>query len=286
LLTKLKRATYDDFRKGVSPILKKREAGLALIRALVIGLFILAIPVALITTNIRVAISEQRVYDHAVRSYDADEASGIPERELLRANGEIKRYLTSGGDGSLEITVHNSEGETERLFNSEETTHMADVRGLVRTLFTAQVASVFFVLTLAIVLAIWSPRTLARGVLQGALLTGGVLLAAGVVAASGFDAAWTQFHQLAFTNDFWELDPRTDHLIQMFPEAFWQEITTVIVMATLLEAFLMVSASVAYLTLTRPPDAELLPVPAPAIAGSAGHASAKLASSKPRQLFR
>ena len=259
---------------------------MALIRALVIGLFILAIPVALITTNIRVATSEQRVYDHAVRSYDADEASGIPEPELLRANGEIKRYLTSGGDGPLEITVLNSEGEIEPLFNPEETTHMADVKGLVRMVFTVQVASVFFVLTLAIMLAIWSPRSLARGVLEGALLTGGVLLAAGVVAASGFDAAWTEFHQLAFTNDFWELNPRTDHLIQMFPEAFWQEITTLIVMATLLEAFLMVSASILYLTLTRPPDAELVTLPAPAIAGPAGDPRAKLAPPEPRQLFR
>ena len=259
---------------------------MALVRALAIGLFILAIPVALITTNIRVAISEQRAYDHAVRTYDADEASGIPESELLRANGEIKRYLTSGGDAPLLITVRNSGGEIEPLFNSEETTHMADVKDLVRTLFTVQVASVFLILTLAIMLAVWSPRTLARGALQGALLTGGILLAAGVVAASGFDAAWTQFHQIAFTNDFWELNPRTDHLIQMFPEAFWQEITTLIVMATLLEAFLMVSASLIYLTLTRSPDAELVPVPASAIGGPAGEPRAKLGPPEPRRLFR
>jgi integral membrane protein (TIGR01906 family) len=259
---------------------------LPLVRALVIGLFILAIPVALITTNIRVAISEQRVYDHAVRSYDAEETSGIPEPELLRANGAIKRYLTSGGDGSLVITVLNDEGEIEPLFKPEETTHMADVRALVSTLFAVQMGSVFLVLTLATVLAVWSPRTLARGVLQGALLTGGVLLAAGIVAASGFDAAWTEFHQLAFTNDFWELNPRTDHLIQMFPEPFWQEITTLIVMATLLEAFVMVSASILYLTLTRPPDAELVPLPAPAIAGPAGDPRTKLTPPEPRHLFR
>jgi len=86
----------------------------------------------------------------------------------------------------------------------------------------------------------------------------------------GFDSAWTQFHQLAFSNDFWQLNPRTDHLIQMFPEAFWQEVTTLIVMAILLEAFLIVGASVVYLLLTRPLDADLVALPVPAIAGAPG----------------
>jgi integral membrane protein (TIGR01906 family) len=259
---------------------------LGLFRALVIGLFILAIPFALITTNIRVALSEQRVYEHAVQSYDAAEASGIPESELLQANGEIKRYLTIEDAAPLSIEVRKESGAIEPLFNAEEIAHMADVRELVRGLFAAQVASVFTVLTLAVVLAIWSPRTLARCLLRGALLTGGILLGAGLIAASGFDSAWTQFHQLAFSNDFWELDPRTDHLIQMFPEAFWQEITTLIVMATLLEAFLMVGASVAYLLLARPQEGELIALPARAIVGSAGQSAPKLASPKPRHFFR
>lgn len=259
---------------------------MGLFRVLAIGLFILAIPVALITTNIRVAVSEQRVYDHAVRSYDAAEISGIPEAELLRANGEIKRYLTTDETGSLAIDVRNSQGEIEPLFNSEETAHMSDVRGLIRSLFAVQVASVLTALVLAAVLAILSPRSLARAALQGALLTGGILMGAGVVAASGFDSAWTQFHQVSFSNDFWELNPRTDHLIQMFPEAFWQEITTLIVMATLLEAFLIVGASVVYTLVTRPQEAELVASPTLAVAGTTGDPRPKLAPPNPRHIFR
>jgi len=260
---------------------------LGLFRTLVIGLFILAIPAALITTNIRVAVSEQRVYDHAVRNYDAAEASGIPESELLRANGEIKRYLTADYPGTLAIEVRNRQGETEPLFSAQETAHMADVRELVHGLFIAQVGSVLAVLTLAVVmLARYTTRTLARAALRGALLTGGILGGAGILVASGFESTWTQFHQLAFSNDFWQLDPRTDHLIQMFPEAFWQEITTLIVMATLLEAFLIVSASVVYLLLSRPADAELVGLPTPAIAEPARQSHPKLASPNPRKFFQ
>jgi integral membrane protein (TIGR01906 family) len=36
-----------------------------------------------------------------------------------------------------------------------------------------------------------------------------------------FDALWTRFHQIAFRNDLWQLDPTRDYLIMLFPEPFW-----------------------------------------------------------------
>jgi integral membrane protein (TIGR01906 family) len=247
----------------------------------------LAVPVALITTNIRVAVSEQAVYDYSVRTYGASEASGIPEGELIRANGEIQHYLTADDAGPLAIKVRNNRGVAGPLFNAREAAHMADVRDLVQALFAVQIISVATVLTLAVVmLVIWPPRALAMALLCAALLTGGILGTAGLVAASGFDSVWTEFHVLAFSNDLWQLDPRTDHLIQTFPEAFWQKITTLIVMSTLLESLLMLGASAAYLVLSRPRFVERIALPAPAVAGPEGHSRPKLASPGPRHYFR
>ena len=92
---------------------------LAVIRAAIIALFILAIPVALIATNIRVAVSEQRVYDYSVKTYDAASRSGIPESELLRANGEIHRFLTAQDPPPLAINVTNSRGVSGSLFTAK-----------------------------------------------------------------------------------------------------------------------------------------------------------------------
>jgi integral membrane protein (TIGR01906 family) len=36
-----------------------------------------------------------------------------------------------------------------------------------------------------------------------------------------FSELWTRFHQVAFRNDLWQLDPRSDYLIMLFPEPFW-----------------------------------------------------------------
>lgn len=195
--------------------------------------------------------------------------------------------MTTGDAGELAIKVRNERGSIVPLFSARETAHMADVRDLVQTLFAVQIASVVAALTLAVMMiVIWSPRALATAALCGVLLTGGLLGTAGAVAASGFDSAWTEFHVVAFSNDLWQLDPARDHLIQMFPEVFWLEITTLIVTATLLEAVLIGGAAVGYLLLSRRQDVPLRTLPALEVAGPAGHSSPKLTAPKPRHYFR
>jgi len=260
---------------------------LAAIRAGLIALFVLADPVALIATNIRIAVSEQRVYDYAVSTYDAAAVSGIPESELLRANRQIHRYLTIQDPPPLAIDVTNRPGVSGPLFTAKETAHMADVQNLVQTLFTVQVISAASTLTLAVLLLVFAgPRALAIAALGGALLTGGVLALAGLAFATGFDSAWTQFHVLAFSNDFWSLDPNKDHLIQMFPEAFWRDITAVIVFATLLEASVMAGAVAAYLVLGSRERRRPVLWPGLATAGAARRTRPRTVLPRPGHYFR
>lgn len=243
-----------------SDLRQREEAELGLFRSLAIGLFILAIPVALISTNIRFAASEHRVYDYSVREYDAASVSGIPEGELLRANRELVRYFSSGDAGPLRIEVQDSNGQTVSLFNARETAHLADVRDLFRGLFTVQIVAVAVVLTLGVLMLVWWPlRALAAAALYGSLSTMGLVAVSGLLALTGFDAAWTQFHFLAFTNDFWRLNPASDHLIQMFPEPFWRDITLLIGAFTLLESLLIAGVAAIYLIRTRPSVATATP---------------------------
>lgn len=253
------------------------------LRMLLIGVFVLAIPVALITTTIRVVISEQGVYDHSVRKYDAEGASGIPESELIRANGIIRDYLVEPDAGPLSIPVTNNRSETGPLFSAKETIHMADVRSLVQAMFKVQVIAVALVLTLAVVmLALWPTRALAAAMLWGSLLTFAVLGMAGILAVTGFDAAWTQFHVLAFSNDLWELNPRTDHLIQMYPEAFWQEAVIAIAAFIAVEAFAIAAISAAYLVLSRQKGDTIEARPRPELPRGDGPRHPRIAPPNPR----
>ena len=58
----------------------------------------------------------------------------------------------------------------------------------------------------------------------------------GVLSFLDFDALWTRFHQIAFRNDLWLLDPSRDYLIMLFPEPFWLAATIRIATSVALQA--------------------------------------------------
>ena len=58
-------------------------------------------------------------------------------------------------------------------------------------------------------------------------LIGGIVVA-GVISAVAFDAVFEIFHQVFFPGGNYSFDPRTDHLVQLFPFAFWSETTIVL----------------------------------------------------------
>jgi integral membrane protein (TIGR01906 family) len=68
-----------------------------------------------------------------------------------------------------------------------------------------------------------------------------VLVVAGAFAVFAFDAAFEVFHRLFFSAGSYTFDPRTDRLVQLFPEQFWSEtaiaVGAVAIVAALLTAW-------------------------------------------------
>ena len=79
------------------------------------------------------------------------------------------------------------------------------------------------------------PRQLAAVRRDGTLLLvgAGIALAIFVIGGAAWliapDALFLWFHEAYFANDFWQLDPRTDHLIQMVPFPFWEAAITIVI---------------------------------------------------------
>lgn len=216
-------------------------------------LFIVALPVALITTTVRVVLNEPRLYEYATDHYNTTATTGIERSELLRASGELRDYFNNS-DESIFVSVQRDGGPIS-LFNPRETAHLRDVKALFQLSFRVQEVAVLFVLAYVVTVFIWAKegtfRSLARQVLTSGLVTVVVVGAFGVVAVSGFEGAFTQFHVIAFDNDFWKLNPSRDHLIQMFPEAFWQDVSIWVVLATLAEIGVLGLLSAIYLRTTK-----------------------------------
>ena len=116
------------------------------------------------------------------------------------------------------------------VLNSAEIQHMRDVRGVFAGFF-ALVAAAVAVLVGAARRARAGAGTRGadqragtwRAVASGARGLAVAIAVVGVFVVFAFDAAFEVFHRLFFPAGSYTFDPRTDKLVQLFPEAFWSE---------------------------------------------------------------
>lgn len=222
-------------------------------RMLATLVFVVALPVALVTTNIRILVNAPPVYNYAFDRYNATDATGLSRADLNSTAAALRRYFNDG-----ETTFYHTvtqDGLPASVFNARETRHMQDVKRLLTIVNRVQEATVVYVLVYVVAFFIWSRegnvRQLAAqslaGLGVGALAVGGIA----AFAALGFDAAWTRFHEVLFRNNDWQLNPATDHLIQMFPEGFWRDMTIALGAMCAFEALLIGAAAAVYLMGSR-----------------------------------
>ena len=148
------------------------------------------------------------------------QTTGLPEAEYPGVGRMTAGYLT----GKLPVFQYTfSVGESTYLcFQEHEAAHMADCRGLI--LLAGSLRWVFG--AAAGILACAGILLKRREAFAGGMLAG--LRAAGVLgsvilawALADFDSFFTAFHRVAFTNDGWLLDPRTDLLLRLMPADFF-----------------------------------------------------------------
>lgn len=225
------------------------------LRHLAAALFVISLPVFLVTANIRWLAGDIAYYEHGFREYNSDQRTGLSFAELDEAGQRVIDYFEDDSK-TLRIIV-NVEGAEESLFNPRETAHMEDVKWLMRALFRVNEVALAILISYVACAVLWAGDRSVRGLARLALIGIGVGVAVvgfvGAFALTGFDEAWNTFHEIAFRNDLWQLDPDTDRLIQMFPEPFWEEATFVVAGLTLAEATLVVILSLGYLVLAREP---------------------------------
>lgn len=258
------RPTYDTTNladRVVAGRLRPGRLVLGVFRILATLLFVLSIPAALITSNVRFMANEPRVYRYAIDEYTAPLTTGIDREQLIRAGAEIRQYFRNDQD-TLSIRVQQGSREIS-LFNPRETAHMKDVKSRFRLLNRLQEFSVLYLMTYVTAVVLWarevSGRSLAVSVVVGCALTLLAIGGAGALGMAGFDSAWEDFHRLIFSNDFWRLNPATDHLIQMFPPAFWESIVFLLGLLVAAEAGLILFGAIIYLGVTsRHPAPERL----------------------------
>ena len=217
------------------------------------ALFVVAVPVFLVTGCLTWAFNNVGLYEAGFEKYRIARVSGITTDDLKQVAVDLRGYFNSGKE-PLDIRTRIF-GQERELFSEKEVHHMRDVKRLLWGVYVAFGVSTLCLVTL---LAAGFARNrreylppLACRTLWGGGLTVGLLALFGLVASVGFDALFLLFHRVSFANDFWQLDPRTDYLVLLFPQGFWFDATMWVVLRAVGGGVILAAAGGGYLAWRR-----------------------------------
>lgn len=198
-----------------------RRLTIALFSGLTLLCLLLAAPCLLIP---RMAANVQ-TYSAGFSACADARAMGVLPSQYDTIAQALSRYFSRQADTpQVEILKNDAHAAA---FNDKELQHLSDVRTLFQALHTAGLilsaaAAALLGCTCAAGLGKgFSARTLARSVLlgwAGAMALIAILL---LWAALDFNSLFVLMHRLLFNNTLWLMDPQTDLIILLMPEAFF-----------------------------------------------------------------
>lgn len=201
--------------------------------------FIVCLPVMLVTAAVTWAANSAWLYRYGFEKYDVGTTTGLEPSELDKAAAGLIGYFNSG-DEFIDVTVVR-DGEPFTLFNEREIGHLKDVKALFRLVYWLLLGTLLYCLVyFGIGVFVWKDRKrLAQGMLYGGSLTLLLMLALGIGTLVDFDSLFLRFHLISFANDLWMLNPATDYLIMLFPQGFWYDAMLFCALTTAVAALIL-----------------------------------------------
>jgi len=214
-------------------------------------LFILCLPLLLLTASLGWAVNSLWLYKYGFEKYNVGQTTSLADSELEKAATGLISYFNSDEE-FISLTVI-KDGKSFELFNQREILHLKDVKGLIWLDYRLSMGMLLYVLAYAGIILFWRKdwRQLAWGVVGGSGLTLALMLALGLGALFNFDQLFLQFHFISFANELWRLDPAKDYLIMLFPQGFWYDATLFCVLTTVSMAIIAGGVAGGYLIFSR-----------------------------------
>lgn len=199
-------------------------------------LFIICVPLLLLTSTIRLGVNSMRLYEYGFDRYGVSEDTGIDREQLGNVAKRLVDYFNFRVETPQMMVVIEG-GEEIPLFQEDdqnrELTHLADVRRLFQFNHRVQLASLAYIIIYSLMslrgkrsnLKRWKRgrwQDLAKGIRQGCALTLVLIAVLGIASILiDFEQLFVQFHHVAFDNPWWM---SSGYLPKLFPEQFWQDI--------------------------------------------------------------
>lgn len=181
---------------------------------------------ALLITSFEVAAySDFGWYQKEYEKYNVMKDLTMEIDDVMDVTHEMMSYLRGEREDLVVYTTMNGQ-EHREFFNEQDKIHMADVRNLFMGGMDLRLIALV-VMVACIVIIVFSKGQLKELLARCYWIALGIAAAGtaavGIYAAMDFNAMFTKFHEIFFTNDLWLFDPRTDYMIRMLPESFFAD---------------------------------------------------------------
>jgi integral membrane protein (TIGR01906 family) len=219
-------------------------------------LFVLCLPVLLLTTSLGWAANSLWLYKHGFQNYNvsqtlADYGLELTDSEIENIYAGLISYFNSP-DEYISITVV-KDGEPFNLFTPEETIHFRDVKGLIRLDYWVLLGTLVYALAYVGVCLFWRKRRYWRHLAWGLVGGGGLTLALlllifGLGMLLGFSQLLYWFHLGFFTNLYWSAE---GYMLLLFPENLLRDMALFCAAITIGLAIILGGVGGGWLLLTR-----------------------------------
>ncbi len=152
--------------------------------------------------------------------------TGYTPSQVQAVTGSILSDLVFGPP-SFDVAI-----DGQPVLDQRSRAHMADVRSVLTSLGAVALAAALVLGSIGI--ASRGRRWFWQATEVGASVLAGGVVVVGLAFAVFFDQAFELFHQIFFPPGTYMFDPRTEKLVQLFPDQFWSETSLALALAVLI----------------------------------------------------
>ena len=164
----------------------------------------------IISGSLNFIVRSSLIYDYNISTYSIEKRTSLSLEKIKEINLEIRSYFFNEKE-LLDIDI----------YSDKEILHMKDVKSVMNFIFDlGKILSIVFCI-LAFVLYSYFRVYIYKLIFYSLSLFLTILMFLGTSFLLFFQELFIIFHEIAFNNDLWILNPNEDYLLMMYPLPFW-----------------------------------------------------------------
>ena len=175
----------------------------------------------IISGSLNFIVRSSLIYDYNISTYSIEKRTSLSLEKIKEINLGIRTYFFNEKE-LLDIDI----------FSNKEILHMKDVKSVMNFIFDiSKILSIVFCI-LTFVLYSYFRVYIYKLIFYSLSLFLSILVFLGTSFLLFFQELFIIFHQIAFNNDLWILNPNEDYLLMMYPEDFFKDVAILILVTS------------------------------------------------------